>query len=161
GVTDGTVSYTAPRCVIDKACGADTDCTSGGCAMANGKCALPSCTTAETAGILSCGKGETGPAGADHDTCCKSLVLTTRTPPRLDKYEITAGRFRTFLTKVGPNVRGWVATYVANHPSSQLAQLIGLNGVVGNLYPNADRFVPLSLTAHMSLDIDNYNGIRG
>jgi hypothetical protein len=115
----------------------------------------------ETAGIVTCGKGETGDAAAVHESCCKSLVLPTRTTRRLDKYEITAGRYRSFITSTGPNIRAWVASFVAAHPTSQLATLVGMNPALGSLYPAADRFDNLSLTAHLSTDIDNYNGVRG
>jgi hypothetical protein len=154
----------APRCKIDKGCNDGTDCASGGCSAGLGKkCSPVSCATAEIAGINSCGAKETGEAGAVHESCCKSLVLPTRTTRRLDKYEITAGRFRSFLTSIGPtgNVRKWVQTYIAAKPTSQLAQMIASFPVLASLYPAAARFDNLSLTAHMSLDIDNYNGIRG
>jgi hypothetical protein len=80
----------------------------------------------------------------------------------MDKYEITAGRFRSFLTSIGAsgNVRAWVKTYIAANPTSQLAQMIASFPVLANLYPATARG-QLSLVAHMSLDIDNYNGIRG
>ena len=158
----------APRCLIGKGCAAGSDCSSAGCSMNTGKCTTRSCATGETAGIVTCGSKETGQAGAVHESCCKSLVLPTRTTLRLDKYEVTSGRFRTFLSKVGPNVRAWVTTYIAANPTSQLATLVGLAPTVfpdgsnlSTIYPNADRFVPHSLTAHMVVDIDNYGGIRG
>jgi hypothetical protein len=178
GLTNGTETdkdcgggapTNAPRCVFDKTCAADTDCANGGCSLGGGKkCAPRSCATTETAGIASCGALETGQAGAAHDSCCKSLVLPTRTTKRLDKYEITAGRFRTFLTNAGPNIRAFVTTYVAANPTSQLAQLVSVGpnvfpggANVSTVYPDADRFNAHSLTAHMELDIDNYSGIRG
>ena len=158
----GGAPTNAPRCVFDKTCAVDTDCANGGCSIGGGKkCAPSSCATAETAGINSCGAGETGSAAAVHESCCKSLVLPTRTTKRLDKYEITSGRFRTFLTKAGPNLRAWVATYIAAHPTSQLASHMASFPVLKNIYPAADAFDNLSLTAHMEVDIDNYNGIRG
>jgi hypothetical protein len=169
----GGAPTNAPKCVIDKACNAGTDCVTGGCSVGLGKkCAPLSCATAEVSGINSCGAIETGQAGAAaaHESCCKSLVLPTRTTRRLDKYEITSGRYRSFLSTVGPNVRAWVNTYAAANPGSQLASLatqpivdgsINAASTLQTLYPNADRFVPHSLTAHTALDIDNYGGIRG
>jgi len=160
----GGAPTNAPRCLIDQKCALGTDCKSGGCSAGLGnKCTLLSCATAEVAGINSCGAKETGEAGAVHESCCKSLVLPTRTTRRLDKYEITAGRFRSFLTAIGPtgNVRAWVQAYAAANPSSQLASLLSAFPSVADLYPAAARFDNMSLTAHMSLDIDNYNGIRG
>jgi hypothetical protein len=156
----GGAPTNAPKCAFGKHCGAGGDCTSAACSP-GGICTLPSCATAETAGITTCGAKESNDPTNVHESCCKSLVLPTRTTKRLDKYEITAGRYRAFLTAVGPDIRTWVANYKAANPTSQLATLIGLNATVGNLYPNADRFVALSLTAHLAFDIDNYNGIRG
>lgn len=163
GVANSTVSYVPPRCVIDKICAADADCASGGCALAatGGKCALPSCATAETAGITTCGSGETGEAGAQHESCCRSLVLPTRTGRRLDKYEISTGRYRTFINKAGPNIKGWVQSYVAAHPTSALAAMVNTYPTLLQIYPDHDRGDALSLTAHLSQDIDNYAGIRG
>ena len=160
----GAAPTNADKCVVNKGCVAGTDCVSGGCSVGLGnKCSPLSCATAETAGIGSCGGIETGQAGAAaaQESCCKSLVLPTRTTRRLDKYEITSGRFRSFLSKVGPNVRAWVATYVAAKPTSQLAQRMASFPELSTIYPAADRFDNLSLTAHMEVDIDNYNGIRG
>jgi len=160
----GGAPTNAPRCVIDKGCKLGTDCTSGGCSVGLGnKCSPLSCATPETAGINSCGAKETGVAGAVHDSCCKSLVLPTRTTRRLDKYEITAGRYRSFIASIGAsgNVRAWVQAYVAGHPGSQLATMLASYPVLAGLYPAAARFDNLSLTAHLSLDIDNYDGIRG
>jgi hypothetical protein len=160
----GGAPTNAPKCVIDQKCKAGTDCTSGGCSVGLGnKCTLLSCATSEVAGISSCGAKETGDPAAVHESCCKSLVLPTRTMKRLDKYEITAGRFRSFLTAIGPtgNVRAWVQAYVAANPTSQLSTMLASFPSLASLYPAMARFDNMSLTAHMSLDIDNYNGIRG
>ena len=160
----GGAPTNAPKCVIDQKCKAGTDCTSGGCSAGLGnKCTLLSCATSEVAGISSCGAKETGDPAAVHESCCKSLVLPTQTMKRLDKYEITSGRFRSFLTAIGPtgNVRAWVQTYVAANPTSQLATMLASFPSLASLYPAMARFDNMSLTAHMSLDIDNYNGIRG
>ncbi len=171
----GGAPTNAPKCAIGLGCAANADCSSDGCSAALGnKCSPKSCATAETAGIKTCGGIETGQAGAAaaQESCCKSLVLPTRNTRRLDKYEITSGRFRAFLTSVGPNVRAWVTAYAAANPGSQLASLASTPitdgtttpptaSTLATLYPNADRFVAHSLTAHMTSDIDNYNGIRG
>jgi len=159
GVSFGGVSYTAPRCTYDQACATGSDCTTNGCSP-GGKCVARSCATGETAGIGSCGTGEVGQFVAKHESCCRSLPLPTR-GKRLDKYEITAGRMRTFISAIGPNVRSWVATYTAANPNSQLGKMIAINPIVGNLYP-ASEVGPLNLVAHMgAIDLDNYNGIRG
>jgi hypothetical protein len=158
----GAAPTNADRCPISKNCALGTDCTSGGCSAGLGnKCSSLSCATAEVAGINSCGAKETGAAGAAHESCCKSLVLPTVTTRRLDKYEITAGRYRTFVTKTGPNIRKWVADFVAANPTSQLAQRMTSFSVLSDIYPAVDRTDNLSLTSHLELDIDNYNGIRG
>lgn len=159
-VTDGAFTYTAPRCNDAKTCAVDGDCKTNACSPA-GRCVARSCDTAETAGIQTCGTGEVGAAVVSHESCCRSLPLPTRSTRRLDKYEITAGRMRTFVDAVGPNIRGWVASYVAANPTSQLGQLVTMAPVVGNLYP-ASKTGPLNLVAHLgAIDIDNYNGIRG
>lgn len=159
GVTEGDFSYTAPRCKDASKCAVDGDCMTGACAP-NGACSIKSCDTGEVAGITSCGAKETGEAGAVHDSCCRSLPLPTRTTRRMDKYEITSGRFRSFLTSVGPNVRDWVSGFVAANPTSQLATLVGFSASVLQIYPS-QQTGPHGLTAHMGLDIDNYNGVRG
>jgi hypothetical protein len=161
GVTEDDFTYKAPPCREGLGCVADVDCTTAACAPASKKCTLPSCASAETAGITSCGALETGDPNAKHESCCRSLQLPTRTTRRLDKYEITSGRYRSFITKVGPNIRGWVADFVKARPTSQLADLLRIGPTVGDLFPAVDRQDRLSLTAHLSLDLDNYNGIRG
>lgn len=159
-VTEGAVSYQAPRCKDDKGCAADGDCVSNACSP-SGKCVAPSCDSAETAGIATCGAREVGDPAAVHESCCRSLPLPTRTSRRLDKYEITAGRMRSFITAVGANVRSWVANYTAANPSSQLGQLISLAPVTGNLFP-AGKTGALNLVAQLgAVDMDNYGGIRG
>jgi hypothetical protein len=159
GVAEGDFTYTAPRCNDEKACALPADCKTLACSP-GGKCALPSCSTVETAGITSCGAKETGDATAAHQSCCTSLPLPTRTTRRLDKYEITSGRMRTFLAAVGPNVRAFVTGHVAAKPASQLAALVALNPTIASLYP-ASASGPLNVVAHMALDIDNYGGYRG
>lgn len=159
-VTDGAFTYTAPRCRDDKTCAAAGDCMSAACSPGL-TCVSKSCDTAETAGIRTCGAREVGDPLAENDSCCKSLPLPTRTGRRLDKYEITAGRMRSFVGAIGSNMRAWVAAYVAANPTSQLGRLLTLAPVVRNLYP-ASKTGPLNLVAHLgAIDIDNYNGIRG
>lgn len=160
GVSGGGITYQAPRCTVEKTCAAGSDCLTAACSPAM-KCEVPSCATSETAGITSCGQLETGEAGAVHDSCCTSLVLPTRTTRRLDKYEITAGRFRAFLTSTGPDLRTWATQFAAAHPTSQLASLMASFPVVTTILPKQDLADDLSLTAHLSFDIDNYDGVRG
>ena len=88
-------------------CTTDEQCASGGCDD-TGHCALGrSCT--QTSGGLTCGVD-------GGDSCCTSLQV-----PRmdggvdagytLDKYSVTAGRFRVFITKTQGNVRGYVQAH--------------------------------------------------
>ena len=112
----------SPACDWDKTCAIDKDCTSTACG-ANLKCLVgPSCKTVH--GGTTCGTGETGEAGANHETCCQSLPVTGFTDPGgsgktvyLDKYEITSGRMRTFLAAMAaanggvPNVKAWLLAH--------------------------------------------------
>lgn len=51
-----------------------------------------------------------GPDGTDD--CCKSLpVPMPGAPFKLDKYNITAGRMRSFITAVNGNARGWIQAH--------------------------------------------------
>jgi formylglycine-generating enzyme required for sulfatase activity len=158
-LTEDAITITAPRCRFEQACSASGDCRTPSVCSPEGKCQPPSCGTAEAAGIKTCGTGEPGQGNAVHENCCRSLTLPTRTTRALDKYEITAGRFRSFANAVGPNVRQWVSNFKAANPGTQLANLA--SPAVLQLYPGALRGQNLNFIAHMSLDIDNYNGIRG
>lgn len=168
GVTEGATTYVAPRCKDDRTCLAGGDCITGACSPA-GVCVLPSCKTAETAGIATCGKGEATDADRTHETCCRSLTLPTRTTRRLDRYEITAGRFRTFIDTAGPDLRTWVSTYVAAHPksvvdgtvSSQLAQLLTLDAGALQFFPSEKHDARGNLVSHLAIGSDPYGGIRG
>jgi hypothetical protein len=158
GVSAGDFSYEAPRCKDAQTCVLDADCVTGACSPV-GVCVAKSCDTAETAGITTCGAREVGDPAATHETCCKSLPLPTR-GKRLDKYEITAGRFRTFLDTAGPNVRAWVTGFAAANPTHPLAVMLAAYPTVLQLYPAA-KTGPLNVVGHMALDLDNYSGIRG
>lgn len=95
----------APKCAVDKLCKANTDCASDGCG-AGGRCAISrSCTG--TFGATTCGAGEVGSAGTAHESCCApARKLASGATP--DKYQITAGRMRAFVERVGGNVVGWL-----------------------------------------------------
>ena len=168
GVSDGPTTYTAPRCKDDRTCTADADCMTGACSPA-GVCVLPSCKTAESAGIVTCGPGEASDAARSHETCCRSLALPTRTTRRLDRYEITAGRYRAFLTAVGPDLRTWVAGYIQAHPASvvdastttQLAKLLALDAQAIELFPSQKHDARGNLVSHLAIGSDPYGGIRG
>jgi hypothetical protein len=112
---------TLPRCEAGKACREDRDCE-GACSYA-GRCVEgPSCKP--HLGGDTCGQGEVGEPSAAHESCCRTLpVRGFRDPLRpsatvyLDKYEITAGRIRAFLTQIAlynegkPNVRGFIEAH--------------------------------------------------
>ena len=103
----------APTCASGKTCAAHADCASNGC-DATMHCALaPSCTA--IAGGLSCGSGETGQAGAVHESCCTALPVTSGGKTfLLDKYVVTAGRMRQFIDRNQGNIRAYVQ---ANRPA--------------------------------------------
>lgn len=99
-----------PMLPAGAACTADADCASGGCDD-TGHCALaPSCVALH--GGRTCGaKGD--------ESCCTSIaVAKPNAPYKLDKYKVTAGRMRAFITKTGGDVRGWMQT---NRPAWFLA----------------------------------------
>ena len=101
----------APSCPPGKLCLQHGDCSSDGCEE-SGHCALaPSCTAPH--GGYSCGVGETGNAGAVHDSCCISLPVTGYPSGDflLDKYPITAGRMRQFIDRNNGNVRAWIQAH--------------------------------------------------
>ena len=120
GTADPDTGVAQPRCPDDGKCYASADCadpycnlnhpTPGVSGASEGVCvAAQSCTGTggALAGIESCGSRETGDATAVHESCCHSLPLPTTTTVRLDKFEVTSGRFRQFVNAVGPNIRGW------------------------------------------------------
>ena len=115
----------SPKCAAEKACLADRDCGSSACSPSRKRCLEgPSCRA--PLGGESCGAGEVGGAGVNHESCCKSLPVTGFSDPRqpgktvyLDKYEVTAGRMRAFVDAISgvagvPNIKGYMA---ANRPS--------------------------------------------
>lgn len=114
----------APACGYGRKCVAHTDCASLGCHHNTKTCAeARSCVY--THGGQTCGVGETGLPGAQHESCCIELDLPThntlnpapfpeRPNRKMDKYIITAGRFRAFFDATGGNMRGYIQ---ANRPS--------------------------------------------
>jgi formylglycine-generating enzyme required for sulfatase activity len=96
------------KCAASKTCKAHTDCALDAC-MA-GKCALGrSCR--QRFGGATCGAGEVGSQGANHEDCCTAPVVPRPAAAggafKLDKYLITAGRMRAFIEATGGNVRAW------------------------------------------------------
>jgi hypothetical protein len=109
------------KCAEGKACAADADCE-GFCNYSNKCVSAPSCKT--HLGGDTCGLGELGAGGAQHESCCRTLEVAGYTDAShagkkvyLDKYEITAGRIRAFIQQVAaeyngePNVRAWIETH--------------------------------------------------
>lgn len=100
---------TCPRCDLGKTCATGSDCAYNICGAGN------TCSTASSCGGGGNGRATCGPAG--NEDCCTTLPVPggsigagaskwTVSPYRLDKYEITVGRMRTFLASKGWNLRG-------------------------------------------------------
>ena len=124
GVKDGTETDIdcggpdRPKCAEGKACVADTDCDVV-CGESKTCVAVRSCKA--HFGGDTCGIGEVGEMGAMHESCCKSLPVPGFTDAAhpgkqvyLDKYEITAGRIRSWIAQISavnngkPDVRRWI-----------------------------------------------------
>jgi hypothetical protein len=154
---------TAPACAEGKGCAADTDCTTTICGLSKKCVDVRSCGSAlGPEGMVTCGSGEVGKPGAKHESCCKSLPLPTTKKRRLDKYEITAGRIRTFITAMEaenggqPNVRAWAKKYVTAHKDSQLAELPA--GILDILPETKNRDEPMPVQVHLGMfPVDSIN----
>jgi hypothetical protein len=108
----GGAPTNAPACAAGSTCVIGNDCSSGGCNY-KGKCAdAISCTPQH-------GGDTCGPTGTD--SCCHTLpaaglpqttfngvALATNT---IDKYNITAGRMRAFVTATNGQMRTWIANH--------------------------------------------------
>jgi hypothetical protein len=118
----GSAPTNAKRCVEGQLCDVDSDCTDF-CSTSKRCVTGRSCKATvgnATAGIVTCGRGETTDANKVHESCCRSLPLPGAPALRLDKYEVTAGRFRQFVESVGPNIRQWVKSEIqTNTPTGQ------------------------------------------
>ncbi|MDB4933933.1 MAG: Tryptophan synthase alpha chain [Labilithrix sp.] len=70
-----------------------------------------------------CGRGEIGEPGAQHESCCRSLEVPGYADPAqpgkkvyLDKYEVTAGRVRAFVDAITkqyhrPDLKAWAGAH--------------------------------------------------
>jgi formylglycine-generating enzyme required for sulfatase activity len=97
----------APACAVGKRCDLDTDCASKGCGYKKVCVERPSCKS--HFGGDTCGPGEPDEATNQNEDCCKSVELPVPgAAVMMDKYQITAGRFRHFLDAVNGNVRQFV-----------------------------------------------------
>lgn len=123
GVKNGTETdvdcggQSGVKCVDDQACLVDSDCV-GVCNYKKRCVHAPSCRP--HIGGDTCGLGEVGAAGAQHESCCRTVEVKGFTDPAkpgkrvfLDKYEVTAGRVRAFIEDIvakrgAPDVKGWL-----------------------------------------------------
>ncbi len=88
---------------IGAACTKDAECTSVACDDTGHCIAGRSCTSKN--GGRTCGEN------GDQD-CCTSLdVPKPGAPFKLDKYAVTAGRMRTFVTKTNGDMRGYIQAH--------------------------------------------------
>ncbi|MFO0664499.1 MAG: hypothetical protein U0174_11140 [Polyangiaceae bacterium] len=102
----------AQGCATAQSCVVQTDCKSQGCNDL-GKCAEGrSCIALH--GGRTCGAGEFGAPGAQHEDCCTTVGMPNAPggPIRMGKYLVTAGRMRAFLESINGKVRD----YVTNNP---------------------------------------------
>jgi hypothetical protein len=111
----------APKCGEGQGCVRDDDCNVA-CNDARRCVTAPSCRA--HLGGDTCGKGEVGEPGAAHESCCRTLVVPGYADPLhpgatvyLDKYEITAGRIRSFIAQMtaASGGRPDIKAYIASH----------------------------------------------
>jgi hypothetical protein len=119
GVKNGTETDTDcggagnPTCAAGRACLAHADCQSDGCAY-DGKCALRRSCTGRYGGDT-CGFGGDGSVGAAAWESCCATAPAGNGGVQMNKYQVTAGRVRAFLTRVNGDVRGFVQQARANN----------------------------------------------
>ncbi|MFO0665895.1 MAG: hypothetical protein U0174_18230 [Polyangiaceae bacterium] len=151
GVKNGTESDTdcgggaCPGCSAGLNCATGGDCASLGCNYA-GKCAAGRSCTGHYGGDT-CGQGGEGGQGAEawEDCCATAPVVVGGKTVNVDKYQVTAGRMRTFLESVNYDVRGFVQGARA---AGQIPQVPG--GAAGNtvLSANWDMYLPTSFAGN-------------
>lgn len=126
----------SPACDWFLACKVDKDCSSGVC-DGKGMCEPGASCKGGLHGTQTCGLGEFlkdagtpqhmvagGNIVDGHETCCRTLPVSGYSDPNqpgkkvyLDKYELTAGRMRAFLTAIAngnggvPNVKSYMAAH--------------------------------------------------
>jgi hypothetical protein len=105
-------------CAAGKACVAHTDCVSDGCDYTN-HCALAASCTQHHGGDT-CGGGEDtdlGPSptpATGEESCCTTLPIAG-TGLTVDKYLITAGRIRAWVTRLNGNLRAFTESIPATN----------------------------------------------
>ena len=140
--SEGNVTVpAAPRCALTASCLVDGDCASGICSSGKVCVEAPSCRP--VLGGATCGTGEVGQGGAKHESCCKNLPVPGLTMVQggvtkqvyLDKYEVTAGRVREWISAIKaqyggvPNIKAWVEARMATDPI--LAAMFSTNTNLG------------------------------
>lgn len=97
------------KCPLTGGCAKHADCVSDACSY-DGKCIADKSCTGHSGGDT-CGVGETGTPGAKHVSCCETAPLFGNLANvEMDRFLITAGRMRTFIERVGGDVRSFVHT---------------------------------------------------
>ncbi|MDB4941259.1 MAG: Tryptophan synthase alpha chain [Labilithrix sp.] len=91
----------APKCAVAKACSVHADCASDGCSYAKKCVAIRSCTAHH--GGDTCGPGL---ADAGHESCCTTIPGSI-----VDKYSVTAGRFRAMVERTNGDLRGYITAH--------------------------------------------------
>ena len=153
GIQDGTETdvdcgggapTNAPACATGKSCKVGADCASDGCSYLD-KCAPAISCTGQHGGDT-CGSTGT-------DTCCNTLPAAglpqgkingvSVTTTTIDKYNITAGRMRAFVTATNGDMRTWIsnhtpawwnATWTANLPNTLNSKNYGNLNVGDGVY---------------------------
>ncbi len=110
----GGAAADAPRCATGKTCKMHGDCLSDGCGY-DGKCAAARSCAGHFGGDT-CGAGEVGEPGAQHESCCATAPISEAPDAtQLDKYVVTAGRMRQLIERTSGNLRVF-AEGLQNHP---------------------------------------------
>lgn len=111
----GGPSPGVPRCDAGRACQQHLDCASDACGY-DGRCAaVRSC--AGHFGGDTCGAGEVGEPGAQHESCCAAAPVSDAPGAALlDKYVVTAGRMRQFIERHEGNLRGFAESLGSDNP---------------------------------------------
>ena len=149
----------SPPCDWGQGCQFDRDCGTGGKCGQDKKCLVgPSCDVVH--GGTTCGTGEFGEAGKQHESCCKSLLVDGFTDSKnagklvyLDKYEITAGRMRAFLAALAkdpanetrPDVKAWITAHTPSRWNKDWTDLMPEGWEEGQL-----KFTVSSPTANLN-----------
>lgn len=103
GAATDPSGQSAKRCEIGQGCKEAADCTSATCRY-DGKCIDAS----EKSCVRHHGGDTCGPANAQ-ESCCLAIPISDTV--KLDKYVITAGRFRSFVEAVNGDIRSFVKAH--------------------------------------------------